>query len=241
MDFGRAFTFINEDENWINKMAIGGVIMLASMFLLFPIVLLLGYQLAVMRNVMAGEKRPLPEWNDFGRFFTDGLYVTIAMLVYTLPIWLLFCAGFGFIFLPIIGGGNENVIGALFGVAFLAWFALACVAMAFGFLLLLITPAIYIQYVRTNEFGSMFRVGEIIAIVRSHIGDILIAVLAGLAANFAYSFALNILIATICGIVLAIPLMFVGPVWIMAALGHLYGQIAAKSEASSSSAKYAFG
>jgi hypothetical protein len=240
MDFGRAFTFVNEDEKWIAKMAIGGMIMLASMFLLFPIVLLLGYQLAVTRNVMAGEKRPLPEWNDFGRFFTDGFYVTIAMLVYTLPFWLLFCVSIGFTFLPALAGGNENVAGALVGMTFLVWSVMACLVMVFAFALLFITPAIYIQYVRTNEFGAMFRFGEVFAIARNHVGDIVMTALAGMAANFAFSLVLNILIATVCGIILAIPLMFVGPVWLMAAMGHLYGQIAAKTQENPASAKYAF-
>ncbi|NIP28946.1 MAG: DUF4013 domain-containing protein, partial [Phycisphaerae bacterium] len=117
MDFGRAFTFFKDDDRWMTKIGIGGVVTLLSIFLLgIPAILLVGYQLAVTRQVMNGKELPLPEWDDWGKLFMDGLYLIIAILVYTLPLWLLFCIGFGVTFLPAIGAGNDDLAAALGGV-----------------------------------------------------------------------------------------------------------------------------
>jgi hypothetical protein len=228
MDFGRAITFVTEDERWLTKVGIGSLVMLAATFLIFPVIFLIGYQLALMRNVMSGAPRPLPEWDDWGKLFSDGLYVFLALLIYTLPLWLLFCVGFGVLFLPVLGAANEDVIGALFGLAFFTWVVLACLALIAAFVMLFITPAVYIQYIRTQDFGSLFRFGEIFAIARANSGDILLTVVAGIAANLVLGMISSVLAATGCGFILALPLSWVGYAWIMLMLAHMYGQIAGK-------------
>jgi hypothetical protein len=233
MDFGKAFTFITEDERWPAKLGIGSLVMLAATFLIFPVIFLIGYQVALMRNVIAGAPRPLPEWDDWGKLFMDGLYLFLALLVYTLPFWLLFCVGFGLFLLPVLGAGNENVIGALFGLAFVAWVALACLALFGAFALLFITPAVYIQYIQTNDFGALFRFREIFAIARANAGDILLTAVAGFVVNMAIGMVASPLAATGCGLILALPLTLIGAVGVMVVLAHMYGQIARKIEGKS--------
>jgi len=77
MDVARAFTYITEDERWVGKIVIGAVISFFT-FLLLPIPLLAGWMVGITRNVMAGVERPLPEWDDFGTLFRDGLAVVVA-------------------------------------------------------------------------------------------------------------------------------------------------------------------
>ena len=230
MDFGRAFTFFRDDERWTTKIGIGAAVMLAS-FILFgiPTILLIGYQLAVTRQVMEGKDLPLPEWDDWGKLFMDGLYVIIATLVYTLPLWLLFCIGLGVSFLPAIGAGagNDDLAAALGGVAALTWVVMICLFTILGLGLALVVPGIYIQYIRTNEFGALFRIGEVFGIVRENIADILLSLVAVFAANFVLQ-TVNSLLFWTCIVPLII--MLAGPVWINISMGHLYGQIAAKSK-----------
>jgi hypothetical protein len=228
MDFGRAFTFVREDERWTTKIGIGAAIMFLS-FLLFgiPTILLIGYQLAVMRRVMEGKDLPLPEWDDWGKLFMDGLYVVIAIFVYTLPLWLLFCIGFGVSFLPVLGAGNEDVAAALGGVAALTWVVMMCLFFILAIGLALVVPGIYIQYIRTNEFASLFRIGEVFGIVRNNIGDILLTIVAVIGANLVIQMVSSILSWT-C--IIPIIIALAGPVWINISMGHLYGQIAAKSK-----------
>ena len=218
MEIGKAFTFVTDDESWISKIGIGAVVAFFSI-LIIPAFFLGGYQLKTMRNVMNGEEYPLPKWENWGRLFMDGLFVVVAAFVYTLPIWLLACIGIVLSFLvgDSSAGGAVNVVFWIFGGCFIIFFV---IAMAF------ILPAIYIQYVRTDDFGALFRFGEVIGIARENLVDILITLLVTLAAWFVLSLITTILSITICGGIIA---TYAGTVWISVAMGHLYGQIAAKT------------
>jgi hypothetical protein len=227
MDFGRAFTFFKDDDRWTTKIGIGAGIMFFSFFLGIPAILLLGYQIAVTRRVREGKELPLPEWDDWGKLFMDGLYLVIAIFVYTLPLWILFCIGFGITFLPILGGNNQDLVGALGTATILTWGIMACL----GFLVLIglavMIPGIYIQYIRTNEFASVFKVGEVFGIVKDNIADILMSIVASIGANLLISVVSSVISITICGPFI---LALVAPVWLNISLGHLYGQIAAKDK-----------
>ena len=228
MDFGRAFTFIRDDERWMTKIGIGAVITILSIFLLgIPAILLIGYQLAVTRQVMEGKDLPLPEWDDWGKLFMDGLYLVVAIFVYTLPLWILFCIGFGVTFLPVLSGGNDDVAAALGGVAFLTWGLMGCLFIVLAIGLAVVIPGIYIQYIRTNEFAALFRIGEVFGIVRENLADILLSMVASIGANLVLQTVTGLLSWTIC---VPIILGLAGPIWINISLGHLYGQIAAKNK-----------
>ena len=233
MDVAKAFTFVTEDERWMSKIGIGAA--LAS-FLIIPIPLLVGYLVGITRNVKEGVERPLPEWDDFGQLFKDGLSVIVGQIVYTLPFWVIMCialvasAGLGS-----LTDVNEDVMAA----GFLAtWGLVICLSLVFAVVLFFLSPAIVIQYVNTNELGAMFRFGEVIAIARENVGDIVIAALA--------SFAASLVISVVLGVFSAIPIIgwcggpiigiVVGP-YLTAVTGHLYGQIAAKGK--SKEAKFA--
>ncbi len=221
MDIGKAFSFVTEDESWISKIGIGGVVSFFSI-LIIPAFFLGGYQLAVMRNVMNGEEQPLPKWENWGRLFMDGLYVVVAAFVYTLPIWLLACIG------TLL---NLLVVDSSAGLAatFVIWTFVGCFVLLSTIALAFLLPAIYIQYARTDDFGSLFRFGEVIGIARDNLVDILITLLVALAAWFVLSLIATILSFTICGGIIA---TYAGSVWISVAIGHLYGQIAARSNGS---------
>jgi hypothetical protein len=227
MDVAKAFTFVTEDEGWVRKLGIGAVVMLLS-FLLVPIPLLTGYLVAVTRNVMNGVQRPLPEWDDLGGLFRDGLAVLIPQLVYTLPFWLLACIAF---FATIGLSGLSDVSEDMAAAGFLATFGLiGCLGVIVFIALMFISPAIVIQYVRTNEMAATFRFGELIGIVRNNIGDILIALLATFGASLVLSLVAGVLGVVPClGQIAALILSIVAGPYFLALSGHLYGQIAAKS------------
>ena len=85
VDFGRSFTFVTEDPDWIKKILIGGVFTLACA-LLVGVPFVLGYFSRTLRNVVAGEARPMPEWDDLGGIFNEGLRLTAVYLVYALGV-----------------------------------------------------------------------------------------------------------------------------------------------------------
>lgn len=225
MDVAKAFTFIMEDEQWVGKIGIGALVTLLS-FLIIPIPLLVGYMVGVSRNVKNGAPTPLPEWEDWGQLFKDGLSIIVAQLVYTLPFWLLAC----FSFIATIGFGRlAEASEDIFTTGMIATFGLVgCLTLLFAVALLFLSPAIVVQYVRTNELGATFRFGEVIAIARDNIGDILIVFLVTLGVSIVLNLVIGVLSVILCigwiaGLVIS---MAAGP-YIAVATGHMYGQIAA--------------
>lgn len=229
MDVARAFTYVTEDERWIGKLGIGAIVTIVAPFLLgFPFLLLIGYSVGITRNVKKGVKLPLPEWDDWGQLFQDGAIIAIAQIVYTLPFWLLACITF---FATVGFGGlaeaSEEIAMAGLSATLLL---VVCLAVLFAIALLFISPAIVIQYVRANDFGACFRFGEVIAIARHNVGDILIVFIATLLMSVVVSAVFGTLNIIPCiGQIITVILGFlVGP-YMTAVTGHLYGQIAAKA------------
>ena len=233
MNISKAFGYVFEDINWVVKIAIYAGLSFFSFFLL-PIPILLGYNIAITRNVKDGMKDPLPEWNDFGKMFMDGLNVWVAQLVYTLPFLLIVCiatvATFG---LGGLGGaiGSEEAMAAsalgIWGV----WGLMGCLTLLLIAAAIFIMPALIIQYVRYDSLGACFRFGEVLGIARDNIGDIFITLAAAMGAIFVLVFILFALslipcIGTVIGWFISI---LVGP-YVGMAVSHMYGQIASKSQ-----------
>ncbi|NLD72738.1 MAG: DUF4013 domain-containing protein [Chloroflexi bacterium] len=158
MDIGRAYTYMFDDEDWLKKLAIGGLVML------IPILnfVALGYAIRALRNARDGQALPLPEWDDWGDDFVRGLLITIATFIYSLP----------------------AIIAILLGVVFAGVFdeqacmwAGYCPGILWSILVAFITPALFLQYAKHDSFGSLFRFGEIWRIVTDQFSTYLVAVL----------------------------------------------------------------
>jgi hypothetical protein len=226
MDIAKSFTYILEDEEWITKLGIGAVLTF-FFWLLLPVPLLVGYTVAVLRNVRDGYERPLPAWDNWGKLFMDGLFIMIAQFVYTLPFLLLFCVvSVGMI----ASAGMAELSEELAAASLLATFGLsACLFLIWYVAILLISPAIMIQYGRTGALASCFRFGEVIAIVRRNVGDILIAFVAILVVTFVFSAFTSVLGAIPClGVIIGLVISLAFSPYLVMVTGHLYGQIAAK-------------
>lgn len=215
MDYREAFTFVRDDENWIQKIAWGVLMVILNSFIL-PVFVLQGWNLAITRNVMNGAEKPLASWDDWQTFLGDGFKLTIAQLAYALP--LILVAMFTFIPAAGLGASDSSAaqgVGALFGLTGgLLMFGL-------GLLLAFLTPAIIIQYARTGELGACFRFGDVFKIARENVGSILTMFIILIAAFFALAAVGGILTLLCVGIVLLI----VGPVWLGATQAHMTGQI----------------
>ncbi len=230
MDVAKAFTYFSEDDRWMGKLGIGVLISFFS-FLILPAFLLYGYAVGITRNVMNGEKRPLPEWDDIGTLFQDGLAMFVAGIVYTLPFWLLTCIAFvttiGFSGLSEATEMSEDA----FAAGMLAtWGLVSCLLFLFMLAFFFISPAIVIQYVREGELAACFRFGQVLAIVRDNFADILIAGLTPFAVSIVFSMVfgtISIVIPCLGWMVSFLLSIALGP-YLTAVTGHLYGQIAGK-------------
>ena len=220
MDFGRAFGFFFEDEHWIKK------ILLGSLIILIPVVgqlVMVGYALAVLRNVRAGEARPLPDWSGFGSYLVDGLKFLVVTLVYAIPIIILACPLALVWALPAATQGNEDLVAPFVGVAVVVGVGLACLVGLYAVLMALLRPVLQIRYAETGEIGPCLRVGEVVRYLGRNFGPIIISLLV----SFLVGGAIFSLLGAISLGLLALP----ASVWIAAFSGHLYGQVARGAEA----------
>jgi hypothetical protein len=216
MSIERAFGFITDDDEWITKIVIGGLIFLIP---LIGQLVVTGYVVEIARRVMRDHPTPLPNWSDFGKYLSDGFADLVIWLVYFSPLLLAGCATF---LLPLLlaPAGEEAAAGALGLMFFCVWPILSIFSLVltvFGF-------AGTVRYVQTDSLGAALQVGEVVGMVRADMQTYLIilgmSILAGLIAS-AGLFA--------CGVG-----FFFAHVYGQAALGHTLGQAAARGAAPAS-------
>ncbi len=193
MDFGRGFSYVRQDPNWLVKTLLGSVISLVPI-LNFAAT---GYAMDVLRNVYNGQETPLPEWGDnFGDRLVRGFIGSIIQFIYALPIVLLGC---GFAIVTSVGAASMGESGAsglgLVGLCLVPVFIVG----AFGLSILgMIGQA---RYAISNDFGQALRVGEVVAEFRRNLGGWLgligMTIVLSLAATigFAITCGLGILLA----------------------------------------------
>ncbi len=187
-EFGRAFTFAFEDPDWIKKIAIGGVFTLLSA-LLIGVFFVMGYQVRLIRNVANAAPRPLPEWDDLGGIFSDGLAPFGASFVYGLGAALLvspfFCmmafAG------PMLGGEDGGAAGAMMVIGALVFYA-SIFVISLGLWAWL--PAVLLRVALMGRFGAAFEFGEIAGFIRRHLVNYLLSLAAVLVASFLAQFGI---------------------------------------------------
>lgn len=235
MDIGKAIGFVFEDEEWIAKLLVGAALMLVPIFGGFA---LMGYTIAVIRNVLAGAARPLPNWDELGQKFVDGLLLWVVNMIYTLPIWLVACLFVLPILLPLLGGENQDLTTALAGVSTVVAAGLGCVLTLYGLLIWFLTPVIQLQYAVHGEIGACLRLGEVFRLAFDHIGSMLIA----LGTTLVVGLLIGLVVALVGAVVGTIPIcgwivggllgLLVLPlsVWLSVITGHLFGQVGRVAE-----------
>jgi len=235
MEYGNAFTFPQQDPDWIKKVAIAGGILFVglafSWLLLIPAItaglLLGGYGLEITRRVIAGESNLLPEWTDFGGLIKKGLYVFVVQLVYALPL-LVFGACIGLTNgLVATTANSSNDSGTLATIASVVSACCGCLILLYAIIMGMALPVAVGRLAATGELGPALRVGEVIALVRTKPAVFLIvALLSSISVSILSSIG-----SLICGI--GAPF---GLAYGLLATAHLYGQAYRVATAESGSA-----
>ncbi len=228
MKISEAFSFQFEDIQWPTKLGIGALISLVPI-LNFAVV---GYEVAIVRNVAAGVREPLPQWDDFGTKWYDGLLLTLAGLVYSIPVFL----ALGLVLAVLLASGalsqNGTAAAPVRGLAAANVLVLACFLVflvLYSLLLSLIQPIILVLFSKEGTFASCFRFREITRVVNRQPGPFFttwaVIILAGLAIGLVVGF-INVVIGWIpcIGWTIGALMAFGTAMYLLTVDGYIYGQ-----------------
>lgn len=228
MNIGKSFSYAFDDKQWISKLGLGALVTV------IPIVNFAwtGYMVGIIRNVMNNSPEPLPTWDDFGKKLTDGLLLTVATIVYSLPIIIVFCLPMSFMIVPAILSGNADMQGlaeAVAGLGTALFFCLLCVFMVYSLALSVVFPAILVIFAREGTLASCFKFREVFELISKNSTPFLTAWGVSIGASIGVSlivstaqFVLNFI--PCLGQVAAFILAFGIIVYTTAIYGHLFGQ-----------------
>ena len=145
-------------SNW-GKVLILGIITIASV-LIIPVFLLIGYVFRIIKATLAGIDE-LPEFDEIGSMFVDGLKVFVVGIIYAIPVWIISAI------VSLLMGGNTAATTASLGPGYL--FAILLGNIIFFIIALIIglveLMAIANMAYNDGDLGAAFRFSEILDII----------------------------------------------------------------------------
>jgi hypothetical protein len=208
MDFGKAFTYVFDDPDWLRKLAINALIGI------IPIVgqlYLLGWGLEVARRVALRDRTPLPDV-DFGTHLGHGFKAFVIGLVYTIPVWA--------IIIPMVvvmvlaeGSGMEEEVMAM--IAMVCSICGGLLLLIYSLLLGLAMPAALTRAVVRGSIKAGLEFRDVFALVRAAPGAYLLTLLG--------TIVVSTLASIVGGIACGIGIIFT-MAYSQVVMGHFYGQ-----------------
>jgi hypothetical protein len=204
VDIARAFTYVTEDERWQNKVVVTlilGIIPIVN-------VAVVGYMLDLIRNMIDGMERPLPDWDDLGGQFVDrwvaGLMTILAGILYSVPMIILaICAGITLALLDV------GLIRFFMSILAIAYVAVVWMPLSIGMM----------RYARTRDFSHYMQITRNITLARQHMSILIVLAV--------FVFAIGMVFNIIGRLPCIGPLLSLFSIGIDAiVVGHLTGQAA---------------
>ncbi len=182
----RAFTYVFDDPQWLNKIAITAILTAVSA-LLTPVLVgllgwaaLLGYMVELVRNVRLGVQYPMPQWDDFNHYLSGGFNVLTAFVVYSLPNLVLGCVGS--VVLQNLGGG---FVGSTLALAFGC--CLFPILLIYNLAMLPMLALGVGRYVDDPRLNVFFEFSFLFETLRQHLDQVVQWWLAALAADLVFA------------------------------------------------------
>ena len=177
MEFGLAFTYPFQDQDWLKKIGIAGLLMIIP---IIGQIIVLGWALEIVRRVIRRDPNPLPEWSDFGKYLMDGLMLFVAVFVYSLPLTIISSVSQALPFVAMQGSTDDETIATIITVVSVC---VGCFSLIYGILLGLLLPAVGGNFAVKGKLGAAFAIGEIINLIKAAPGAYAFCLLGSLVAG----------------------------------------------------------
>ncbi|MEW6200791.1 MAG: DUF4013 domain-containing protein [bacterium] len=186
IDASRAFTYLFNDQQWLTRVIIGGLVLLLTPLFGIGIFIVYGYIMQVIKNVAEGNELPLPEW-DIGKYLGKGFVVFICTILLSV-----------IIFVPI----------ALIALVFRHIPGLAVLAIALRyvaqFVFTLYFPIAFAAVSVEENYGAMFQFQRIISMILNNIVPYILVIIFSIGAGIIGMFGLiGFIICVIFTIIIA--------------------------------------
>ncbi len=233
------FTHPFETRENRKKFLIGTLLTTAS-FLFLPLLpLIIGYGARLFRRAM-DNCFDLPEWDDWGEMFMDGLRTWGAALVYSAPLVLfILCLSSVWFIFPLLmifleESGVSEEIGATLAMGIMIP-SMLIMLITIPLSLVTVFPAMvgWARAAHQRSFQAGIQVREVLAILRSNPGDFILAMIILYGAMMLLGMVFNVLAMTIvclCLMPVILPaITFYGQLLQAALLGVAYRETLAKT------------
>ena len=198
-------TFPFRGKGWFGKLSIAaGVTLLGSIIPIAPTVLLMGYLYELLRRIIVdGEEAALPEWDDWGGYFMNGLKLFGAVLIVLVPFILIFMVVGALYFVPVFLINAEGS-GSWFGIYIVALMIANLAAVMFGVIFMtfaMVFAPVYLSHqVAENDFKAIFQIKAWWQIFKHGFWEFFIAflVMYGINMIIAYFYAILIFSVVCC-------------------------------------------
>ncbi len=215
----RLLTFPFRGPDWKTRLGVAVLVMLAGWVVpVIPWLIMTGYAIQIARRVALEGKEPeLIPWTDWSTYLVDGFKVSLARVVLTLPIAIIFIGAYFLIFGSAITGGvlgesggqNLRDIGSLIAVlGSMTGIGLFLLVIPILFVVALVLPVPSMHVAVTGQVGAMFRFREWWRILRADIGAWAVGYLVVIAIGMLVNVVTSIATVTIV-LCLVIPVIMV--------------------------------
>lgn len=188
-DLMKALRVLFDDPDWVKKTLFGSLFVLLG-FVFIGIFWSMGYIVRVIRNTARGDAQPLPDWDDLGGIFQDGLAPVGAMLAYVLGICVVIGVMLGCVFGLAAAGGSSDAAEAMGALGVLA---INLLSLVLYLAMLVFLPAALTRLVLQDRFAAAFEFGEIFDYIKRNAGNYLLAILAYFIASMISQFGVLLL------------------------------------------------
>jgi len=172
---------------------------------IIPSIILLGYGVRIMRQVITERKSPtMPEWqgSNWSEMFMDGLQVFGVQIVLMLPLFIIMGCGFifmigGSISIPLLADNRDSpfvAFGLIFlfiGIGLMMLFTL--LSFPYGIIISAAVP----HAVANNSFAAGFNFKEWFPIFRKRLGSFILSYILVMVTSFVFMFVIQIALITL--------------------------------------------